>query len=581
MTPQTEAISETVSTPNPVATTQRVRLEVLATVLATGLVALVFFLITLNAGPLWRDETNTINIAQMPSLKVLWRYAQFESFPPLYVLVLRAWGFLGMAGTDGSIRVLGLLIGLLFLGSLWLCSKWVWRGAPTLSVALLGSLPAVVFTVTSTRAYGLSACLLILTFATVWRVLELPSKSRILLAAGVCFLFAHCVYYNAICLGAILLGAAVIVVRRRQWRLLAVFAGIGAGSVASVTIYLPTVRRASAFMPMFQAPQFDFGFLLMVLNQAISFHSTAHPAVPSGFQAGLWVGLVVMAVGIGVGVQSGRFRLPHQMQESVSVPAGPAETRVADLALFGVIALVGGVVGHLGFLVRLHYSTQSWYYVGMLTLCAICLESVFEVTLRAWRPWGLIRVGFLIAIMAWGWKGIWEEAHSRRSNVDVIAAVLEKKAASRDLIVVQSAWEGITFGRYYHGQAKWQTLPPIPSHEVHRLDLVWPMLNTTNSIAPVLAQALDTLQKGGAVWVVGQFGIGSRDTLASALPLPPALPTRWWLGPYFSHWGAQLTALLAATATDTQHLETPISMPVNWFENLPVLRFSGYRLGTE
>lgn len=560
--------------PNAATRVQAFRYETWAAALATGFIAVICWLITLNAGPLWRDEINTINIAQMPSLKLLWHYVQFESFPPLYVLLLRAWSLLGMAGTDEGIRVLGLFIGLLFLGSLWLCSKWVWGGAPTLSMALLGSLPAVAFTVTSNRAYGLSLCLLIWTFAAVWRVLERPSKTRTLLATAICFLFAHCVYYNAIFLGAILFAAAMIAVRRRHWRLLGVFAGIGVGSVASLTIYLPAVRRASGYMPMFQAPQFSFGFLLDRLNEAIAFQGSAQQPVPSGTGAISWLTVLLLALGIGVGVQSGRFRL----RKSCHAHLGPSDTVAADLALFGIISLIGGIVGQMSFLLNLHYPTQSWYYVGMLTLCAICLEAVLGATCRAWHPYGLARVGFLVVTMALGWKGVWEEAHTRRSNVDVIATVLGSKAASRDLIVVQTAWEGITFNRYYYGKAKWQTLPPLASHEVHRLDLMWAMLNATNSISPVLAQAVETLKSGGAVWVVGKVRLGSGGSAASPLPLPPALPTRWWLGAYSSDWGEQLLTLLVINATENQKLDLQLPMPVNYLENLPIMRFSGYRV---
>jgi len=70
-----------------------------------------------------------------------------------------------------------------------------------------------------------------------------------------------------------------------------------------------------------------------------------------------------------------------------------------------------------------------------------------------------------------GAESAWEEAHTRRSNVDLIAAVLDKNAAEGDLIVVKSAWDGVAFNRYYHGRAHWVTVPPIDSHKVHRNDL--------------------------------------------------------------------------------------------------------------
>ena len=63
----------------------------------------------------------------------------------------------------------------------------------------------------------------------------------------------------------------------------------------------------------------------------------------------------------------------------------------------------------------------------------------------------------------------WAEAHTRRSNLDVVAAFLSHNASAGDLILVQDVWEGITFNRYYRGRARWLSVPPIDSHEVHGL----------------------------------------------------------------------------------------------------------------
>jgi hypothetical protein len=41
---------------------------------------------------------------------------------------------------------------------------------------------------------GLAGCLLVLSFGTIWRVLESPTRSRILSAGFICLLFAQCVY---------------------------------------------------------------------------------------------------------------------------------------------------------------------------------------------------------------------------------------------------------------------------------------------------------------------------------------------------------------------------------------------------
>src|SRR5208282_5561909 len=213
-------------------------------------------LTAMYAGPLWRDETNTLNVAQMPSLKEFWNHLSFESFPPLWPLLVRGWSFLGMADSDAGIRVLGLYVGFFFLASLWLCSRWTGGRAPILSIALLGSLPAFVFIVGANRAYGLASCLLVLSFGMIWRMVEFPSRSRVLLAGLTCILFAHCVYYDMVFLGAMLAGAAMV--------------AIGAVSGASMVIYLPIIHRGSAYVPMNQSPSFDFSVLWYKLGNALT-----------------------------------------------------------------------------------------------------------------------------------------------------------------------------------------------------------------------------------------------------------------------------------------------------------------------
>ena len=178
-----------------------------------------------------------------------------------------------------------------------------------------------------------------------------------------------------------------------------------------------------------------------------------------------------------------------------------------------------------------------------------------------------------MVMMTWGAKSAWEEAHTRRSNVDLIADVLSQKAPAGDLIVVHTSWEGITFDRYYHGRARWVTVPPIDSHKMHRNDLVLEKMNQRNPMAPVLSEITSALRSGHSVWLVGHVTVMN----PRLLPPPPRPPTQWWLGSYFAYWSAQVTTHLLDHALHEQILEIPVNGPVNGLENLPLVRFSGYK----
>jgi hypothetical protein len=549
----------------------KLRVEAVVALVGTAFSAMLLVLTAMYAGPLWRDEINTLSVAQMPSLKELWNNLPFESFPPLWPLLLRGCSFLGMAGSDASIRVLGLYVGLFFLASLWLCSRWIGCRTPIMSVALLGCLPAFVFILGANRAYGLASCLLVISFGMIWRMIELPSRSRIFLAYLVCILFAQCVYYDVIFLCAMLSGASVVVIRRRQWKMLWSLMGIGALSDVSMVIYLPIIRRDSPYVPMIQEPSFDFSVLWNKLANSVAARSSVSFYVANGPEIWLWILLLLGGLVVALVMQRACER-QAQNQEAAAAVAVRAR---ADLALFCVVSMFVGVLGYLAFLLRLHYLTQTWYYVEMLSLCAISLDGLFGANLPALRPWGLFRIVFMVAMMTWSARSAWEEAHTRRSNVDLIATVLDKNAAEGDLIVVQGAWEGITFNRYYHGQAHWVTVPPIDSHKVHRNDLVLEKMNQPDPMAPVLREITNTLRSGNNVWVVRN--VAAMDL--KQLPPPPDQSTTRWLQPYLVYWSAQVTVQLLNHSMQEQILEIPVNEPISHLENLCVLRFSAYKSG--
>ena len=552
--------------PEPPSKSPKLSLESVAALAVTLFSAILLLLTAAYAGPLWRDEVNTINVAQMPSLQELWNNMQFESFPPLWPLILRALGFLGLIGSDASIRILGLFIGWFFLVSLWLCSRWMGRRAPSLSIALLGSLPAFIFIIGANRAYGLASCLLVLSFGMIWRLVESPSRLRFVQTGLVCFLFAHCVYYDVIFLFAMLSGGALVVIRRREWKTLAALVVIGAVSAGTMAIYLPIIHRGSAFVPMIQFPYFSFSFLWNRLGTALAASSSAQ----NGYnwpEVWFWIALLWGGVLTALLLQR-----QYQRQKSSPEAAVVANLRArADLALFCAVSVVVGVLGYLAFLLRLHYPTQTWYYVEMLCLCAISLDGLLGANWPALRPWGLLRIGLMIGLMTWFARSGWEEAHTQRSNIDLIAAVFDKKAAEGDLIVVQSAWEGITFNRYYHGRTHWMTVPPIDSHLVHRNDLVLEKMNQPDSINSVLSEIATTLHGSNSVWLVGNMQrISPKPSPTSGLPMA-------WFGTHMNYWSGQVTAQLLGHAQYIQNIEISVGQPVCQLENLPVVRFSGYK----
>ena len=80
----------------------------------------------------------------------------------------------------------------------------------------------------------------------------------------------------------------------------------------------------------------------------------------------------------------------------------------------------------------------------------------------------LVATAALVAAPFADWSAITE----RQTNVDLAAQTATERASANDLVLVAPWPFGIPFNRYYHGAARWMTIPNIEEHRVHRYDLV-------------------------------------------------------------------------------------------------------------
>lgn len=117
-----------------------------------------------NAGGFWRDEVNTINLAQSHSFEVM----THDSFPILMPLLVDLWGELGFGGTDLGLRFVGMIFGLAIPAAFWAVARAT-RQPPLFSLVLFGLNALLICYGDLLRAYGLGSALIVFALAAMGR----------------------------------------------------------------------------------------------------------------------------------------------------------------------------------------------------------------------------------------------------------------------------------------------------------------------------------------------------------------------------------------------------------------------------
>jgi hypothetical protein len=147
------------------------------------------------------------------------------------------------------------------------------------------------------------------------------------------------------------------------------------------------------------------------------------------------------------------------------------------------------------------------------------------------------------------------------------------------LIIVHPWHYGLTFNYYYHGAAKWTTLPPISDYRFHRYDLIKEKIAMTNAAEPVFDQIETTLRSGHRVWIVGEipkYAVGR--SWPTDPPVAPNGPSRWLDEPYSTAWGGQLNYYVQHHGANIVVFPGPPtnSIPINPLEKMALRLVSGW-----
>jgi hypothetical protein len=520
--------------------------EWIVAILVSAMVLFVLFVRVTHAGALWRDEAEAVQMARLPQFSDVIANLKYSSFPVLFPGILRVYTNI-FGASDVSLRVFGLAMGLSVLGIAWFHSRALTRDWPLLFPVLIGLNTTFLTTGLSVRGYGIGGVLILLTTVLTMKLLLEPSRWLLLGVFFSSLAAMQTLFFNIPLVFAIVVGAAAVLLLRRDFRRLMWFLATAAlsGGLAYLTY------RLNAYGTYRWAKVLEEPFSI----NANLWRLIAACGEPYQGIAIAWIGVVLLSL-IGAVWAIARARVNEASMER-------------DMLLFAGIALPVSVLSYYAILSRTHNETQSRYFLALICFLAIATDLIASNLHR--HLWiRVARLGLVIVATLALPIAIWPKIIKRQSNIDIVAAEVSKGARPNDLVVVNPWYFGISFGRYYDGQAKWLMLPQIAEHRFHRYDLLHAKIASEQPVADVFDAVRATLLRGNRVWIVGGTivpSVASPEGLE--LPSAPRSEFGWSAKAYYSLWSQQLYYLIRDNCTQG-HVVLDRMAGVDEVENVPL-----------
>ncbi len=532
--------------------------EIFVSGLLTLMVIWLHVIAATSAGALWRDEANTIGLVTLPSVGDVWKNLQYDSFPLLWLLVLRAFSNAVGPMNDGAFRVLGFFVGVGIVGMLWVIARQLGHEVPLVSLALLGICPSLITWGDSVRAYGFGILLMLVTCALMLRFVERPGAGRLAALALGSVASVQALYYNSVVLLALCAAGAAIFARRRDWRSAGEVVVVGVVAAVSMVPYISTMRGASSWNSLVRIPEYTFALFWVKLHEALR---------PSGYWT-LIIWVELFAVTVVAGLYAFRSKARRDLSQKQN-----------DAILFCLVMMVVGIAALYLFLYILSYVTRPWYYLSLLALTGTCIDGLTGALMRGPTR----RVIRLAAVLLFACATVFpatRAVRNRLTNIDIVAARIQSLSSPGDVVVVAQWADGVTFFRYYRGVARWATIPPIGFHRFHRYDLVGHQMLASDQagrVRSVIDAATEALRRGHSVFIVGSLQMTPDSAEPEALPAArlPFQP----LGelPYSRQWTRMVGYFLQRHSAYLATVPVPAELPINGYEHPQVHVARGWR----
>jgi len=521
------------------------KVEMHAGLILSGFLVFLHAVFLFHAGALWRDEVNCVEMALLPNIEDIWANLEYDSFPILWHLAMRLWLFVGMSigGGDLFIRILGFVVGTSVIGALWWNAKQFGHRVPLIALALVGFNVTIISVGDSIRAYGLGTAIGLMTMGAVWRLSVMGRYRDWLVFLTASLLAVHILYYNAVVVFAVCIAGAFLCLWDRRWKQMAAVMGVGLLTACSLIPYLGVIAKAKSWTVIVRYP-IDIFWIWHKFQEAMTSTALWLPF--------FWTGLILASVAV-TGLA---MRKSTETDQSGN-----------RLVIFAGVLLLVCTISYILFLKILSYYMQPWYFIVFIAISGACIDAIFARSGSKGRE-QLLRVVLSLVIVLSVAGNVLLHTVERKTNMDTLAAILEKEAVPGDLIVLSRWYYGLPFKRYYQGHVPWTTVPPISSYHLMRIDLLKQQMESRGVMTPVLASADRSLKDGRRVWIVGDLVLPLRG---ERVPVNAPMPNEgggWSDGPYYYLWNKQMAAFLAAHGGHWREAKTESPYPVSMYENL-------------
>lgn len=540
----------------------RGRLSISSLELAAGmfltLLAIAFHVMAAtSAGGLWRDEANTLTVATLPRVADVWRNLGNDSFPILWMVSVRGLAAVFGPMNDHAFRDVGLTVGLGVTASLWLNARVFRHSVPLMSLALLGLNASMIQWGDSMRAYGIGILTILVACALIWRFVDVPSEARFVAAAIAAIVSVNTLFYNAVLILAFCAGGVAVCIRRRRWSYSAAVVLIGLLAAVSLIGYAPIVRGASAWNVLVRMPDYDFPWFWAKVGEALAASGPA--ALP------VWSTVTLTAVVGSVIVIFLRRQFPLTEHQT-------------DVVYFAGVSLLLGSVGIFVFLRVLSYYTAPWYYLALLALIAVCVDAISGAIVHK-RTLRLARLALVVGVALVGLMPTRHSVRQRLTDVDIIADTLRARANATDLVVISPWLLGISFTRYYHGDAPWVSVPSLGSLALSKYGRLRSTMSLPDQTAPArfITDSISTvLRSGGQVFFAGMYPPIREGQVPIVLSPAPWKGEIWNEGAHEKQWDTMVQYFLRMHSSRN---EVPIAVDrvVSPYERVTVDAYRGWK----